>query len=98
MKNINSLTLCLLGNVSCFLSSVDFFQNQFFRKILSGIHVSSECQTVWIQILPNILSSLIWVQTVCKGYQQTALVGKELMRTIQVNWGVDEIIANRGYT
>ena len=26
----------------------------------------------------RILSGLIWVQTVCKGYQQTTLVGKEL--------------------
>ena len=32
----------------CFLSSADFFQNQLFRKILSGI--PSECLTVWIQI------------------------------------------------
>ena len=27
---------------------------------------------------PDILSGLIWVQTVCKGYEQTTLVGKEL--------------------
>ena len=51
-----------------FLSSADFFQNQLFRKILSGI--PSECQAVWIQIRPDILSGLIWVQTVCKSYQQ----------------------------
>ena len=57
-----------------FLSSADFFQNQLFRKILSGI--PSECQTVWIQIRPDILSDLIWVQTVCKVYQQTAPVDK----------------------
>ena len=37
----------------------------------------SECQTVWIQIRPDILSGLIWVQTVHKGYRQTTLVGKE---------------------
>ena len=29
-----------------FLSSADFFQNQLFRKILSGLPL--ECQTVWI--------------------------------------------------
>ena len=56
-----------------FLSSADFFQNQLFRKILSGL--PSECQTVWIQIRPDPLSGLIWVQIVCKGYQQTTLVG-----------------------
>ena len=33
------------------------------------------CQTVWIQIRPDILSGLIWVQIVCTGYQQTTLVG-----------------------
>ena len=55
------------------LSSADFFfQNYFFQKILSGI--LSECQTVWIQIRADILSALIWVQTVCKGYQQTTKV------------------------
>ena len=48
-----------------------FFQNQFFQKILSGM--PSVCQTVWIQIRPDILSGLIWVQTVCKGYQQMTL-------------------------
>ena len=51
-----------------------FFQIPLFRKILSGI--PSECQTVWIQIRPDILSGPIWVQTVCKGYQQTTLIDK----------------------
>ena len=37
--------------------------------------IPSECQTVWIQIRPNVLSGLIWVQSVCKSYQQTALGG-----------------------
>ena len=59
------------------LSAVFFFQNKLFRKILSGI--PSECQTVWIQIRPNILSGLIWVQTVCKDYQQMTQRGKELI-------------------
>ena len=53
-----------------------FFKNQLFRKILSGI--PSECQTDWIQIRSVILLGLIWVLTVCKGYQQTTLGGKEL--------------------
>ena len=34
----------------------------------------SVCQTVWIQIWPDIWSGLIWVQTVCKGNQQTTKV------------------------
>ena len=33
--------------------------------------IPSWCQTVWIQIRSDFLSSLVRVQTVCKGYQQT---------------------------
>ena len=44
---------------------------------VSGI--TSECQTVWIQIRSNILSGLIWVQTVCKVYQQTTQVGNDFI-------------------
>ena len=47
-----------------FLTSADYFQNQLFEKILSQI--PSECQTVWIQIWPDVLSGLIWVRSVCK--------------------------------
>ena len=63
-----------------FLLSVDFFQNQqknqlcekFFQKY------NKSCQTIWIQIRPDILSGLIWVQNICKGYQQMKLEGEEL--------------------
>ena len=57
-------------------SVAEFFQNQLFRKILSEIQ--SGCQTHWIQIRPDVSSGLNWVQTVCKGYQQKTVVGKEL--------------------
>ena len=74
------LNLCMLANFACFYLSADFFlQNMHFQKIISGI--PSECQTVWIQIRPDILSGLIWVQTVCTGHQQTkkeAAANKEL--------------------
>ena len=43
------------------------FQSQPFRKNLSGL--STECQTDLIQIMPDILSGLICVQSVCKGYK-----------------------------
>ena len=62
--------------VHAFLSSADFFSKSTFQKIISGI--PSECQTDWIQMGPGILSSLIWIQSVCKGYEQTTLVDKEL--------------------
>ena len=70
------LILCVLVTEQAFLSSADFFQNQLFQKIISGM--PSECQTLWILIRPDILSGLIWVRTVSKGYQQT--------RVSSVNW------------
>ena len=48
LNSVSLLTLYLVGKFSCVLQSADYFQNQNFRKILSGI--PSECQTVWIQI------------------------------------------------
>ena len=51
------------------LSSTHFFSKLTFSKILSETLL--ECQMVWIQIRTVILSVLIWVQNVCKGYQQT---------------------------
>ena len=70
LKKINILTHCMLGNFSCFCCCLlTSFKIIFFEKILSG--TLSECQTVWTQIRTDILSVLIWVQTVCKGYQQT---------------------------
>ena len=54
------------------MSSSDFFQNSPLENLLSGIPL--ECQTVWTLIRPDKSSGLIWVQTVCQGYQQTTLV------------------------
>ena len=71
------------------LSSVDiFFKISFvccccFLNHLLRISVVS--QAVWVQIMLNDLFGLIWVQIVCKGYQQTTLVSKEFMTTIQAN-------------
>ena len=63
-------------NFHTFLSSADFFfKIQLFRKIILGI--PSKCQTVWIQTMPDFLSDLILVQTVCKDYPKTTQVGKE---------------------
>ena len=42
--------------------------------------IPSGCQTVWIQIRPDILLGLIWVQTVCKGYQQITKVAPSEQR------------------
>ena len=43
----------------------------FFRLFPTFQNQLSKCQTVWIQIRTDILSVLIRVQTVCKGYQHT---------------------------
>ena len=70
VTTINHLTLCMLGNFSCFSCHL--------QKILSG--TISECQTVWTQIRTDIL---IWLQIVCKGYQQTTKVAASKERRIQ---------------
>ena len=46
--------------------------SESFQTNLSGIPY--ECQTVWIQIRPDKTSVLIWIQTVCKGYQPMTIV------------------------
>ena len=38
------------------------------------------------------MSGLIWVQTVCKGYQQTALGGKELYMLAQQSSGARSLV------
>ena len=82
----NMLWFKLFANLVFFHD--DFFQIQLFRKIISGI--PSECQTVWIQIRPDVLWGLIWVQTVCKG-NQTTPVSKALnlhihMHRFRMGW------------
>ena len=47
----------------------------FFEKFFQEYH---QCQIVWIQIRPDVLSGLIWVQNVCKGYLQRTLGDKGL--------------------
>ena len=54
------------GYLAYFLLSADFFSKSTFCKIISGI--PSECQAVGIQIRPDFLSGLVWVQTVCKSH------------------------------
>ena len=53
-----------------------FFSKSTFSIFFRGIPF--ECQTDLIQIRPDVLSGLFWVQSVCKGYEQTTLVGKWL--------------------
>ena len=78
------LTLWMLGNISCFCCLLTFFfKINFFKKYFRNTITLSECQTVWIQIKTNILSVMIWVQTVCKGYQQRTKVAASKKRVKQ---------------
>ena len=73
----SSLTLCILGNDSTFfwlsadLFSESTFQKNSFRKTISVPFASRSGMTKRM--------GLIWVLTVCKGYQQMTLRDKELM-------------------
>ena len=57
------------------LSFADFFSKSIVSKnyFRNTMRVS---KTVWIQIRTDVLSGLVSVQTVCKGYQQMILGGK----------------------
>ena len=49
----------------------------FFKKIIG---ILLECHTVWIQLRPDIVSELIWVQNVFNDQQMTKVItGKELI-------------------
>ena len=63
--NVLYLSICMLGNSSCFyFRLLTFFKIEFLQINHPG--APSECQTVWIQINTDILLVFIWVQTVCK--------------------------------
>ena len=53
---------------------INLFQNSFRNTIRVSNSLDPD--------LADILSGLIWIQTVCNGYQQTTLVGKELILEI----------------
>ena len=55
----------------CFYYSFTLYHCAIFYSLGAGFfqYHPAGCQTAWIQIGPDILSGLICVQTVCKGYQ-----------------------------
>ena len=69
---------CLAWLLACwvilhafYVSPAEFFKIYIFKEFFWEY---DQCQTLRIQIRTDILSVLIWVQTVCKGYQQTTKV------------------------
>ena len=70
----------MLGNFSCLCGLLTFFlQIYLFKKFFQEHY---QCQTVWIQVRTYVSSVLIWVQTVCKGYQRTTKVADSKERVI----------------
>ena len=63
----------ILVNFSCLRCCLlTFLKVTFSKKNLSG--TLSECLTALIQIRTDVMSILIWVETVCKSYQQMTIV------------------------
>ena len=61
-------------NLMCGHNYVLGAQKNSFNADLKILQEYHQCQTVLIQMRPDKLSGLIWVQTVCKGYQQATTV------------------------
>ena len=64
------------------LSSADFFQNQLFLK--NSFRTTIRESNSLYPDQARYLSGLIWVQIVCKGYQQRTQVGKEFSVRVQM--------------
>ena len=56
------------------LSAVDFFFQKSKKSLGQEYNQIHSIKTVWVQMRHNILSGMIWVQSVSKGYQQTTLL------------------------
>ena len=57
--------------------TADFFSNSTFSK---DYFRKTECQTDWIQIRPDVLSGVIWEQSICKSLEETILEGNEFRK------------------
>ena len=71
-------TLCLLGNVACFLSSADFF---FFSKLAFSKYYLKNTIRVSNISSPDQVGHFVGPGpglNFCKGYQQTTQVGKKV--------------------
>ena len=57
------------------LLKTNLFNNNKNQEYLKSVKV-------WTQIRPDILSGLIWVQTLCLSYQHTSVANKKLKLTV----------------
>ena len=95
------LTLCLLRNFACSFSSAVFFVFFFSKSTLSkhSFRNTIRVSTVWIQIRPDKMSGLIWVQTVCNGYKQRTLGGIVFFKEIRLFQRTNEnLLSNKDST
>ena len=89
-KSIFDLAICSANTLNAGYQILHFFcllliifhLIKIFKQLRN---INSIFQTVQIQNRPEILSVLIWVQTVCQGYF-SSLAGKELNCPIESNW------------
>ena len=60
----------------------------------------SECKKVWIQIRPDVLSGLIWVQTVCKRQSvgELAYIRDDLTKKKCEIWSLQRLCIERKYS
>ena len=88
ISDIFELALISLPHAFCHL--LIFFIVNFFerKKIRNTIRVSVSIQIrPAVLFRPNVLFGQIWVQTVCKGYQQATPVGKGLIMPLcEITW------------
>ena len=83
LKNVTDKNVPKLSSVNAlhageffifFCHLLIFFFNYFSQNTLSRI--PSEYQTFLIKFRPDTLWGLIWIQTVCEGYEQMTLADK----------------------
>ena len=79
--NVLYLSICMLGNCSCFyFHLLTFFKIKFLKINHPG--PPSECQTVYIQIRPTFSWSLSGFKLFAKGYWQTTKLSTGMQRVI----------------
>ena len=93
--NVLYLSICMLGNCSCFyFRPLTFFKTKFLKINHPG--PPSECQTGWIQIKTDILRSSSGFKLFAKGYWQTTKLSTGMQRVITGKYfSVQYIVSNR---
>ena len=79
--NVLYLSICMLGNCSCFyFRLLTFFKIKFLK--IKHLGPPSECQTVWIQIKTDISWPSSGFKLFAKGYWQTTKLSTGMQRVI----------------